>query len=76
MTGDKMITADQLRGRVSENNNWSPQQQENLYNVLVKYQQHLTKRPGKCNKFKYEFKVEGSIPNSANSRRIPFALTL
>ena len=34
MTDDKLITAEQLRGKVSENNNLSPQQQEDLYNVL------------------------------------------
>ena len=45
MTDDRMITADRLRGKVSENNNWSPQQPEDLYNVLIKYQQHLTERP-------------------------------
>ena len=74
ITDDRMITAEQLRGKVSENNNLSPQQQEDLYKVLIKYQQHLTKRPGKCTKFEYEFKTEGSIPTSANSRPIPFAL--
>jgi len=41
-TDDRMITAEQLRGKVSENN-LSPQQQEDLYNVLTRYQQHLTK---------------------------------
>jgi len=69
-----MITAEQLRGKVSENNNMSPQQQEDLYNVLIKYQQHLTKRPGKCTQFEYEFKIEGNMPHSANSRPFPFAL--
>jgi len=54
MTDDRMITAEQLRVKVSENNNLSPQQQEDLYNVLIKYQKHLTKRPGKCPKFEYE----------------------
>ena len=73
-TDDRMITTEQLRGKVCENNNLSPQQQEDLYNVLVKYQRHLTKRPGKCTKFEYELKIEGSIPTSANSRPIPFAL--
>jgi hypothetical protein len=41
---------------------------------LIKYQQHLTKRPGKCNLFEYEFKIEGEMPPTANSRSIPFAL--
>jgi hypothetical protein len=74
MTDDRMITAEQLRGKVSENNNLSPQQQEDVCNALIKYQQHLTKRPGKCTKFEYEFKIEGSIPTSANSRLLPFSL--
>jgi hypothetical protein len=74
MTDERMITAGQLRGKVSENNNLSQQQQDDLYNVLIKYQQHLTKRPGKCTKFEYEFKIDGSMPTSANSRPIPFAL--
>jgi hypothetical protein len=70
MTDDRMITGEQLRGKERENNNLSPQ--EDLYNVLIKY--HLTKRPGRCTKFEYEFKIEGSMPTSANSRPIPFAL--
>jgi hypothetical protein len=74
VTDDRMITMEQLRGKVSENNNLSPQQQEDLYNVLIKYQQHLTKRPRKCTKFEYEFKLEGIIPASTNSRPILFAL--
>ena len=71
---DRMITADQLRAKVCENNILSPQQQKELYGVLMKYQQHLTKRPGRCNMFEYEFKIEGDMPPTANSRPIPFAL--
>jgi len=70
VTDDRTITAEQLRGKVSENNNLSPQQQEDLYNVLIRYQQLLTKRPGKCTEFEYDFKIEGSMPTSANSRPI------
>jgi len=50
------------------------EQQEDLYKVLARYQQQLTKRPGKCTQFEYEFKIEGSMPHSANSRSISFAL--
>ena len=71
---DRMITAEQLRAKVCENNILSSQQQKELYGVLIKYQQHLTKRPGKCNMFEYEFKIEGDMPPTANSRPIPFAL--
>jgi hypothetical protein len=38
ITDDRMITAEQLRGKVRENNKLSPQQHDNLYNVLIKYQ--------------------------------------
>ena len=70
----RMITADQLCAKVCENNIFSPQQQKELYGVLIKYQQHLTKRPGRCNIFQYEFKIEGDMPPTANFRPIPFAL--
>jgi hypothetical protein len=74
ITDERMITEEQLRGKLCENNNLSSKQEKDLYNVLIRYQQNLTKRPGKCTKFEYEFKIEGSIPSSANSRLIPFAL--
>jgi hypothetical protein len=35
MTDDRMVTAEQLLGKVRENNNLSPEQQEELYNVLI-----------------------------------------
>jgi hypothetical protein len=73
MTDNRIITAEQLRGKLSENN-LSTHQREKLYYVLAKYQQHLTKRPGRCNKFEYEFKIEGITPTSANSRPIPLVL--
>jgi hypothetical protein len=71
---DRIITADQLRAKVCENNILSPEQQKELFGVLIKYQHHLTKRPGRCNVFEYEFKIERDMPPTANSRPIPFAL--
>ncbi len=50
MPNDRMINADRLRGKVSENNKWSSQQPENLYNVLIKYQ-HLTEQPENARRF-------------------------
>jgi lysyl-tRNA synthetase class II len=73
MTDERMTTAEQLRGKISENDNLSPQQQEDLYTVLIKYQ-HLTRQFEKCSKFEYEFKIEGRMPTSANSRSTPFVL--
>jgi hypothetical protein len=71
---DRMIIADQLRAKVCESNILSPQQRQKLYAVLLKYQQHMTNRPGRCNVFQYEFKIEGNMLSSANCRPIPFAL--
>jgi hypothetical protein len=73
-TDDRIISAEQLRTKVCEGNRLSTEQQEDLYKVLAKYQQHLTKQPGKCTQFEYEFKTEGSMPHSAKARPIPFAL--
>jgi len=73
-TDDRTISEEQLCIQVCEDNQLSTEQQEDLYNVLAKYQQHLKKRPGKCTQFVYEFKIEGSMPHSANSRAIPFTL--
>jgi hypothetical protein len=39
----------------------------------MKYQSHLTKRPGKCNGFEYHFDIVGKLPKSASSKTIPFA---
>ena len=73
-TDDRTISEEQLYTKVCEYNRLSPEQQEDLYNVLAKYRQHLTKRPGKCTQFAYDFKIEGSLTHSANSRPAPFAL--
>ena len=71
---DRAMTKEQLRDKISGATRLTTEQQENLYEVLVKYQGQLTKRPGKCTLFEYEFKIEGNTPQSAGSRPIPFAL--
>jgi len=60
--------------KVNEFRNLSLQQQIELYEVLVRYKPHLTKRPRRCTNFEYAFQIVGDMPNSANSRPIPFAL--
>ena len=42
-TDDRTISEEQLRAKVCEDNRLSTEQQEDLYNVLAKYRQHLTK---------------------------------
>jgi hypothetical protein len=71
---DRDITEEQLRNKLQERNHLSTEQQQRLYEILLKYLPQLTKCPGKCTQFEYEFTVEGSAPVSSNSRPIPFAL--
>ena len=49
-------------------------QRNRLLTLLLEYQDHFSKKPGKCNCFEYNFQVQGGVPNSRNSRPIPFAL--
>jgi len=49
-------------------------QKEQLYALLLRYKNHLTKRPGRCNQFEYKFEMTGDMPKSRNARPIPFAL--
>jgi hypothetical protein len=70
---ERIITEDQLRAKICDNKKLSLQQDE-LYKTLIKYRHFLTKRPGRCTTFEYDFKIEGSMPSSANTRSIPFAL--
>jgi len=73
-TDNRTISEEQIHAKVCEDNRFSTEQQEDFYNVLAKYRQHLTKRPGKCTQFVHGFKIERSMPHSANSRPSPFAL--
>jgi hypothetical protein len=54
-TDDRTISTEQLRAKFCAGNRLSTGQQEDLYKVLAKYQQHLTNRPGKCTYFVYDF---------------------
>ena len=35
---------------------------EELLVVLIKYQQHFTQKPAKCNVYRWKFQTEGSVP--------------
>jgi hypothetical protein len=42
-TDYRTISEEQFRAKVCEDNRLSAEQEEDLYNVLAKYRQHLTK---------------------------------
>jgi hypothetical protein len=72
--GDRVITPNKLKAEISEYDDLNENQRDQLLAVLMKYQPHLTKRPGKCNGFEYHFNIVGKLLKSASSRTIPFAL--
>lgn len=49
-------------------------QKERLFQVLVKYLEYMTARPGKCSLCKYKFQVETDRPVVGYSRCIPFSV--
>ena len=63
-----------MKAKISAYDDLNEIQRNQLLAVLMKYQPHLTKRPGKCNGFEYHFNVEGKLPKATSSRTIPFTL--
>ena len=71
---DRAITPNQVKAIINEYDNVNETQRNRLMAVLIKYQRHLTKRPGKCTGFGYHFNIVGKLPKSGSSRTIAFAL--
>jgi hypothetical protein len=60
--------------RVQLGEHLSGEEKAVLLEVLTKYQEHFDTKPGKCNVFEYEFRMQGDLPKSSNARAIPFSL--
>jgi len=71
---DRVITPDNLKAKISEYDDLNEIQRDQLLTILMKYQPHLTKRPGKCKRFENHFYVVGKLPKATSTRTIPFAL--
>jgi hypothetical protein len=56
--------------------NLSIPERDALYQVLLRYKEHMTARPGKCKLFTYRFQVEADKPIIGYTRPIPYALSL
>jgi hypothetical protein len=71
---NRVITPDRLKPKISEYDDLNEIQRDQLLIILMKYQPHLTKRPGKCKGFEYHFNVVGKLPKATSTRTIQFAL--
>ena len=67
---ERVITPNEFNSKISEYKDLNENQRDQLLTVLVKYQPHLTRRQGKCNRFEYQSNIEGKLPKSASSRTI------
>jgi len=67
---DRVITPDKLKAKISEYDDLSEIQRDQLLAVMMKYQPHLAKRPGKCKGFEYLFNVVGKLPKATSSMTI------
>ena len=74
LSDSRDVTSEQLRAEVDENADLSDFQKEQLYALLSKYRNHLTKRPRRCNLFEYKFEMKGDKLKSRNAWPISFAL--
>jgi hypothetical protein len=59
---------------VEQVDNVSTDERDALYQILLRYREHMTARPGKCKLFTYRFQVEADKPIVGCSRPIPYAL--
>ena len=70
----RSLQAADLRSLVEKVDSLSTAEQDALYQVLLRYREHLTSRPGKCKLFSYRFQVDADRPIIGHSRPIPYAL--
>ena len=70
----RSLQAADLRSLVEQVDSLSTAEQDALYQVLLRYREHLTTRPGKCKLFIYRFQVDADRPIIGHSRPIPYAL--
>jgi hypothetical protein len=73
--GDARAISDQdLYMRVDEASSLNEAQKYELFETPLKYRDHFTTKPGKCQLMSYEFKVTSKEPIVGHSRPIPFAV--
>ena len=70
----KEVNSNLVIQSINMENSLSASQKENLLTLILKYRDHFSKKPGKCNCFEYSYHLQGGTPKSRNSRPIPFVL--
>jgi hypothetical protein len=58
--------------KLIRSNNLEMQQKEKLIEVLLRYTEFLTTRPGKCKVYEYKFNITDTTPIIGHSRPVPY----
>jgi hypothetical protein len=70
----RATSATELTAVINKNEHLSASEREGLIELMLKYKDSLTSKPGKCKLLEYEFKLTDDRPVMYHSRTIPFAL--
>jgi hypothetical protein len=71
---EREVSSQLVLGNINIEDSLSESWKERLLNLSLKYQAHFTKKPRKCDCFKYRFQLQGGVPKFQNSSPIQFLL--
>ena len=69
----QQVSEVELEKLIMSNNNLEEQQKEKLMEVLLRYTEFLTTRPGKCKVYEYKFNITNTTPIISHSRPAPYS---
>ena len=68
----RLVSEVDVEKLIMSNNNLEKQQKEKLIEVLLRYTEFLTTRPGKCEVYEYKFNITDTTPIIGHSRPVPY----
>jgi hypothetical protein len=69
----RQVSVVDLEKLIMSNNNLEKQQKKKLIEVLLRYTEFLTTRPGRCKVYKYKFNITNTTPIMGHSRPVPYS---
>jgi hypothetical protein len=71
---DRSVTVQELKTKADEASGLNGDEKHELFDLLMKYKQQFSSKPGKCNLMCYEFDMEDETSIVGSTRPIPFAV--
>jgi hypothetical protein len=69
----RQVSELELKKLIMNKNNLEMPQKENLSEILKRYTEFLTTRPGKCKVYEYKFNITDTTPIIGHSRTVPYS---